>query len=459
MAEEVMDVEMPTELEWIPQIPFEYSFQALRLCNWGAMHPYEFEGWRKESRSWKETCYIHAGLSIAIITSLLQGPDATRLLSENSISDFTKMKPYRGRHVVFCAENGNIIQDGIVVKLDENTYRCYDLAPYLEYLAQSGDYDVTVTDISREMFIFQLGGPRSLEIIEHAAKMDNHDQAFMQLKDVRIAGHDVQVLRMGMCGTLGYEVHGPIEAAHDVYNALIEAGEQFGLVKLGTLVYVSSHAEAGIAQQPSHFTEAWADDEGFKAWCYDNVDVWWSPLAVHPTGTYTTNVADTYRNPFEVGWGKMVNFNHDFKGKQALEKIRDSKHDVLVTLYWNKDDVVDVMRSQIEDEEPYMSIEYPVNYDDFGLMADQIPVMRVETPDGKPVGASMWRIYSEYYKTHISEGIIDPDYAAEGTELVVVYGQADGRQKKMRVTVGRTPLIDLPMNKDYPIDQIPHYEG
>ena len=463
MTEENLEMgaeETPMGLEWIPQIPFEYSYTAPRLCNWGAMHPYEFDGWRAESRSWKETAYIHAGLSIGIITSLVKGPDAARMFSENSVSDFTNMKPYRARHTIMCAENGNVIQDGMAVRLDDETFRCYDLAPYIDYLASTGKYDVTVEDVTAKSFLFQLAGPRSLEVLEHAMQEDNHDQGFMALKDVKIAGHDVQTLRMGMCGTLGYEVHGPIEAAHDVYNAIITAGEQFGLVKLGTLVYCSSHIEAGIAQQPSHFTCAWAEDEGFTAWANENIEVWWSPLAVRPIGTFTADIADTFRNPFELGWGKMVNFNHEFKGKAALEAVRDSRHDELVTLYWNVDDIVDIYRSQIDGSpDPYKSIEYPVNYDDFGPMADQFPAMRVETPDGKPVGASMWRVFSEYYKVHVSEGIIDPDYATEGTELVVVYGEAEGPAKRVRVTVGRTPLIDLPMNKDYPIEDIPHYEG
>lgn len=268
----------PTGLDWIPQIPIEYAYEAPSLVYWGKYHPYTFTNWRDESRSWKENCYLHAGLSIGIVTSSVKGPDADKFLSAYSVSDFTTMKPYRARHIIMCADNGNIIQDGMAIKLAENEYRCYDIAPYVEYLAETSGMDVTVENITDKMFIFQLGGPRSLEVLEHAAKQDLHDLRFMRLCDAKIAGHDVQVLRMGMCGTLGYEVHGTIDASHDVYNELVEAGKPYDLHKLGTLVYVSNHTENGIAQQPAHFIEAWKDDEGFAKWAEDHFGIWFSPL-------------------------------------------------------------------------------------------------------------------------------------------------------------------------------------
>lgn len=459
MAEENIQIVDNTGLEWCSQIPGDYAMQAPRLCFWGKYHAYEFEGWRRESASWKRSCYIHAGLSFGIITSRIEGPDADRMLSENSVSDFKAMKPYRARHIIMCAENGNVIQDGIAVKLAENSYRVYDIAPYVHYVAQSGGYDVSVTDVSDEMFVFQLGGPKSLQIVEGAMKGNLHDLAFMNLRDVRIAGHDVQVLRMGMCGTLGYEVHGPIEAAHDVYNALIEAGEPHDLVKLGTMVYVCNHTENGIAQQPAHFIEAWKDDAGFAAWVESNFGIWFSPLASRATGTYTDDVTKHFRNPFELGWGKMVNFNHEFKGKEALEQIRDSAHAQICTLRWNDEDVADVFASQFGEREAYKPIELPVNYDDAGAMGDESPSYRVETADGTVVGASFWRVYTVEYKANVSLAFLDPKFAEQDTELTIVWGDAEGPQKRIRAVVDRFPFLDLPANVDFDIDAIPRYQA
>ena len=83
-----------------------------------------------------------------------------------------------------------------------------------------------------------MAGPRSLEILEKASGDDLHDIKFFHHRVSRIAGKEVRIFRMGMAGTLAYEVHGNIDDAHDVYKAIFGAGKEYGMKKMGQQAYI-----------------------------------------------------------------------------------------------------------------------------------------------------------------------------------------------------------------------------
>lgn len=441
-------------LEWMPQIPFD--MYAPRICYWGSYHAYEFTSWREENLSWKTNCYIHAGLSNLICTKV-EGPDALQFLTDFSVSDFRTLKVGRGRHTIMCNEQGNIMVHGMTIRVDENTLHTFDLSPYLDYCATKGNYDIRLTDVTKERFVFQLAGPRSLEILEHAAEEDLHDIKFMTMRESEIAGHKVLVLRMGMGGTLSYEVHGTIQASRDVYNRIIEAGQPYNIHKMGSLTYVCNHTENGYPQQPAHFPMAWQQDRGFADYL-STVEGWFNALAAAPRGTYSDDINDLFKNPLELGWGYMVKFNHEFPGKAALEKIAEKGYRRMVTLRWEPEDLVDIYRSQFEKGEPYKPLEFPVNYDDAGVMGNLVPTYRVTDAAGNTIGCSMWQVYTYYYRDVISLCCIDETFGEEGTEVLIEWGEWDGRKKRVKAYVSRFPYLDLTSNKDYDLEKIPHYQ-
>lgn len=440
-------------LEWMPQIPYDMSIP--RICYWGSYHGYEFTSWREESVSWKTSCYIHAGLSNLACTRV-EGPDALQFLTDFSVSDFRTLKVGRGRHTIMCNEQGNIMVHGMTIRLDENTLHTFDLSPYLDYCATKGNYDIKLTDITKEHFVFQLAGPRSLEILENAAQEDLHDIKFMTMRESKIAGHKVLVLRMGMGGTLSYEVHGTIEASRDVYNRIVEVGQEYELRKMGSLTYVCNHTENGYPQQPAHFPMAWQQEPEFAEYL-STTGGWFNALDAAPRGTYSRDINDLFKNPMELGWSYMVKFNHEFPGREALEKIAEKGYRKMVTLRWEPEDIVDIYRSQLEKGEPYKPLEFPVNYDDAGVMGNLVPVYRVTDDSGKTIGCSMWQVYTYYYRDVISLCCIDEEFAAEGTEVQIEWGEWDGRKKMVKAYVSRFPYLDLTSNKDYDLETIPHY--
>lgn len=446
----------PEMLEHAHQVPFDPM--ARSFVNFGMYHPYEFGGWMDETMSWKENCYIHAGLSFMILTVDIKGPDVVKFMSDISTNSFNNFPVGSAKHVIMCNKNGNIMQHGMAVRISEDTIRTYDLAPYVQYVAAKGKYNVEAIDVTNERFVYQLAGPKSLEIVENSARQDIHDLRFMRFMSAEIAGHQVIILRMGMGGTISYEVHGTIEASHDVYNAIMEAGEPFNIQKLGSLAYCCNHTENGFAQSASHFPLAWMEDEDFIVWGSENIEPWYNFIFAQPKGTYSKDIHQYFRNPIELDWNHMVKFDHDFVGRKALEKIAVNPTKKVVTLRWNPEDVLDIYRSYMQPGEPYKFLVFPIDFYTSGLDGNSTQQDAV-TKGGKVMGSSSWPQYTLYTRDWISLGVVDIEQAVTGNEVIVHWGEIGGKIKEVRATVSRFPYLDMPTNKDFDLESIPRYRS
>lgn len=451
-----MELERPEPfcLEFATEAPFDWG--AKSLVNWGMYHPYEFAGWEEETLSWKENCYLHAGLGFCLPIVDIIGKDIIPFFTKYSVNSFNDFPVGAIRHVVMCNKFGNIMAHGLAVRVDEYQVRTVDLAPYISYLVSLNEFDVKEVDCSKDRFIFQVAGPKSLEILENAAEEDLHDISFMRSRSAKIAGQEVDILRVGMAGTIAYEVHGIIEISHDVYNKIVEVGENYDLHKLGTLSYVSNHTENGFPQHSAHFALAWIEDEGMSSFASQLPPVY-NDIFVNATGTYSNDPHSLFRNPIELGWSNIVKFNHDFLGREALEKIASNPKRKVVTLKWNAEDVVDIFRSYLQEEGPtYKFMPWTVNYQSSGDFGNDYAFDKV-TVRGETIGSSSWYVYTKFYKSVISMGVIDMESAQIGNEVIIHWGFPEGPIKQIRATVERFPYLDLVSNKNYDIESIPRY--
>src|SRR5262249_40870142 len=148
----------------------------------GILLPYQITGWQHETLSWKQDCYLHTMLSGAGKNARLKGPDAEKLLSYAFVNNFSleKFPVGAAKHVITCAPNVNLGADGMCVRLAVDTFEMGVREPYISVYAASGKFDVEPFEPRRTQgMIFQVGGPRSLEVVEHAIKEDIHDLKFM----------------------------------------------------------------------------------------------------------------------------------------------------------------------------------------------------------------------------------------------------------------------------------------
>ena len=337
----------------VPRYP-DVFFYA--LCG-SALRPWEFNGWQAESLSWKKTAYIHAGLS-GYGPVVFKGPDALQFLQGICTNSFDNYPIGRMKHAVMCDEGGLVTSHCILQRMSEDEFRMFATGPWARYMLSKTNLRVTCT--VRTDYLFQVAGPRSLEILERVTGENLRDIGFLAFRNTRIAGITVEIGRIGMAGTLAYELHGPMSDAHEIYDAVYQSGKELGIERLGWRTYFVNHIEGGFPQQIWTFIASVEEDAGYRAF-----------MSGYPTTVSTSikisgsvdphDLRARYRTPLELNWHKEVKFDHNFVGRAALEAQASAPKRKTVTLRWNPDDVLDIYASLLRPGDAYKQIELPAS--------------------------------------------------------------------------------------------------
>ena len=235
----------------------------------------------------------------------------------------------------------------------------------------------------------------------------------------------MRVLRTGISGELGYELHGPADDADQVWCAVTAAGDEFGMHLLGFRSQPVQHIEAGIATNGLDYLPAAAITPGaprqFKRGSIGGSFV--------PAGGFT----DYFRKPGELGWGPRTLPAHDFLGRDALaaDFASGGPARTLVGLTWNAADVAGVLTSMLGGGELPDQMDLPRLA---GPSFDQVRIADV------PVGVSTGRTVSPTLRAMISLCVIDRAHAAPGTEVTVVWGRPGTPQREIRAAVAALPF-------------------
>jgi vanillate/3-O-methylgallate O-demethylase len=255
----------------------------------------------------------------------------------------------------------------------------------------------------------------------------------MRISQVEIAGHPVWALRQGMSGEVGFELQGPREWKQEIHDLLMEAGEPFGIRRIGARVTPINHLEASYPTIATDYIPAIFDPElaDYLAEFRASMPSFAQPAYI--AGSYDgQQISEYYRSPVELGWARTVNVDHDFLGREALEAEKAAPRRVLRTLVWNADDVQDVYDSLFRPGENYDYMDMPRDQRGF-MWADRV------TLDGDTVGVATSRGYSYYFREMLSLSTLDVPVSEIGTELVVHWGHPGGRQKEIRAVVAPAP--------------------
>ena len=453
MADSAMMDYTETEIHFYGYEPFDpkvpvYIQSVGSMDGSNALQPFEYTGWMDEMMSWHETCFIHSGLNPVRLCEVW-GPDAIELMhifSSNCL-DEDRFPIGRGKHFCVCREDGKVVFEDMIVRgLNGHYYMptatWFVQKTYDDAVAAGKTFDVNIRDTGEEYAIIQTGGPRSLEIIENACEQDIHDVKFMDFVRVHIAGHECRVLRMGMCGSLAYEVWCKTEDFLDIYNRIWEIGQDYGMKKVGRHAYWNMHTEGGMLDGGIHVPMA-----GFGMDDYQCL------------GSLEGGVEERLALPTEMGWGNCCVCNHDFTGREVVEREKKNPTRTICTLVWNLEDILDVYRSQFEDEVPYKYMEFAHENEIYFLQNGHFTVIdKVLDENGEFIGKSMGRMYSPYYKKMISVCSIATDYNVVGKEVTVVWGEPGTRQKNIRATVEQFPIMDeSERNNARGVEDVPRY--
>jgi vanillate/3-O-methylgallate O-demethylase len=415
--------------------------------------PAEFSNWRDEQRAWRETAVLY-DQSHHMAELMVEGPDAGKLLSHLGINSFANFPVDRAKHFVPVSHSGHVIGDVILFHLEDRLYNLVGRVPtvnWVEFHARTGGYDVQIArddrspsrpmgrPVVRRHYRYQIQGPNAPQVLEKLNGGPVADVKFFHMGSITIAGRRVRALRHGMAGEPGLEVWGPYEEGEEIREAILAAGRDFGLKPVGARAYATNTLESGWIPSPLPAVYTGEQMKAYREWL---------PADGYEGGGsiggsfYSQNIEDYYLTPYELGYGMYVKFDHDFIGRQALEKIAREPHRRKVTFAWNADDVARVFRSFFEPGiENYKYIDVPnANYASSNYDA--------VTRNGRTVGLSMFAGISYNERSYLSLGVVDPDIQL-GDVLTLVWGEENGgtrkttverhRQTEIRVTVSPVP--------------------
>jgi vanillate/3-O-methylgallate O-demethylase len=400
--------------------------------------PSEFTNWRREQRAWRETAVLF-DQSHHMVNLFLRGPDAIKLISDTGINSVTNFPVDMAKQFVPTTPAGHVIGDGILFHLDEEEFVWVGRNPaanWLRYQAETGGYKLEVEyddrspsrpygkAVTRKYWRFQIQGPNAWQVIEKLNGGTVEQLKFFRMSTMSAAGQRVRTLRHGMAGAPGLELFGPYETYDSTREAILEAGREFGLEPCGSRAYASNTLESGWIPSPLPAIYSGEELRGYREWLGANSYEATNALA----GSFVSDkIEDYYLNPFELGYGPFVKFDHDFIGRDALEGIDAEAQRKKVTLAWAAEDVAKIIGSLFDTEsDGYQFFDLPnANYgsSNFDSVLDA---------DGTVVGYSMFTGYSANERRALSLATIDPEIEI-GTEVRVVWGEPNGGSRKTTV--------------------------
>ena len=406
--------------------------------------PNEYSNWRDEQRAWRETAVLF-DQSHHMANIYVEGPDSLKMLSYLATNSFAKFPVNRAKQFAPCSYDGFVIGDGILFHLEENRLVFVGRAPaanWIQFHGETGGYKVKIEKddrspsnpkgkaVVRSCYRYQIQGPNAPQILERLNGGPLPDIKFFNMDVIKVAGRKVRALRHGMAGAPGLEIWGPYQEREEIRAAIVSAGNHFGLLEVGNRAYATNTLESGWI--PSPLPAVYTGD---KMRAYRQ----WSPAASYEaTGSLggsfdSDNIEDYYMSPYALGYGPFVKFDHDFIGREALERMAGIPQRKKVTFAWNAEDVVSVWSSLLEPGDTYKYIDLPQsNY----ASASYDKVLK----GGKTIGFSMFSGYSYNERSMLSLGVVDPDVEI-GTEVNIVWGEAGGGSRK--TTVERHKQIEI----------------
>jgi aminomethyltransferase len=177
----------------------------------------------------------------------VSGPDATRLVDRVITRDAKKMAIGQVYYTPWCDEEGQVIDDGTVTRVADQTYRWTAADPNLRWITENASgLDVSVDDITEEIAALALQGPTSARLLRRVADAPLEALKYFRATRGTIAGVPVDISRTGYTGDLGYEIWMPWRDALTVWDAIASAGEAFDLHPTGMLALDVARIEAGL---------------------------------------------------------------------------------------------------------------------------------------------------------------------------------------------------------------------
>ena len=238
---------------------------------------------------------VRSGCAVMDLTPMekyrIRGADSRRFIDRLVTRDISKLRPGRVTYVVWCNDDGRIIDDGTLFQLGAEDYRICSQHHQLDWLLISAaGFDVTIEAVTHDVAALAVQGPTSFSVLTAAGI-----SGLQTLKPFDVAAFvcgdsPVAISRTGYTGDLGYELWMKPRHALDIWDAIFSVRDRFDIHAMGLDALEMVRIEAGFVMPGFDFNTAEA------------------------------TVRNGYdRSPYEAGLGWVVNLNKGhFTGRKAL---------------------------------------------------------------------------------------------------------------------------------------------
>ncbi len=417
--------------------------------------PAEYTNWRDEQYAWQHTCVLY-NQSYHMAELAVEGPDAITLLSRLGVNTFGNFAVDKAKQFVPCTPAGYVIGDVILFHLAEQEFNLVGRAPVLNwvtYHAQTGGYDVQVTldqrtalrtDGRRRHYRFQVQGPHAMDVIaarprraatgaqvlqpDHGADRRRHRARPAPRHGGPAGLGAVRALGGLRAGPRGDRRRGPgVRSAPGRRSRVLLQRARVGLDPLSPARGLHRRRAASI---PGVAARA----RGYEG-------------SASIGGSFVSDdIEDYYFTPWDLGYGHLVKFDHDFIGREALERMAGEDHRHKVTLALHDEDVADTIATMFDKTDRAKFIDWP------SAVYSMHPFDRV-TANGDTVGVSTWIGYTVNEAKMLTLAVVDEAYANPGTEVTLLWGEEDGGtskptvephvQREIRGVVSPVPYVEV----------------
>jgi glycine cleavage system aminomethyltransferase T len=329
-----------------------------------------------------------------------------------------------------------VIGDVILFCLEDNLFNLVgrpSVHNWVQYNCETGGYKAKVTrderaaaqtgPIVRRAYRYQIQGPTALKVIEKVIGGPVPEVKFFHMTTFTIAGKPVRALRHGMVGQPGFELFGPWGEGDAVKAAIVEAGQEYGLRLSGARAYSSNTLESGWIPSPLPAVYTSLKMTAYREWLSAASYEARSSLG---GSFYSDNIEDYYLTPYDLGYGTSVKFDHDFVGREALEKISQNPRRTKVTLVLNAEDVLKATGTMFQKDGRAKYIDFP------SAVYATWPYDRV-VKNGRTIGVSTWIGYSSNEGKMLTLAILNNEDAQTGNDVTLVWGEQPGTGSKPTV--------------------------
>lgn len=331
----------------------------------------------------------------------ISGPDAAAFLSRVTVKNLDRLKPGRVTYLCWCDDDGKVVDDGTVSRLDENYFRVTAAEPSVGWFERlRRGYQVDIEDTTDKLGALSLQGPTSRDLLRELVDFDIDQLRFFAIRACKLSGIDVWLSRTGYTGDLGYEIWVETGSAEKLWDRLAKTGQSFGLLPVGLDAMDVTRIEAGfIMNGVDYYSAHHCLIEGRKS------------------------------SPFELGLGWTIQLDREpFVGQAALRREKETgarKLMVGLEIDWESLEAI---------------------FESYGLPAE---LPSAAWRDGRPVydtgkswiGQATSGVWSPTLKKNLSLAQLDAEQAAIGNEVRFDL-MAEYHRHLVPATVVKTPFFN-----------------